>query len=152
MKLKFLGTCAAEGIPALFCDCDTCRHAREHGGKDVRTRSQALIDDRILLDFGPDTLLHCLREKLDISHLEHCLITHVHEDHLDVTNVMYRQKGFANLQEGSLPLTVWGSAELGEVLHAKESGGCNRDDSVLFRHIPPLTPAVLQAVSRVSMR
>lgn len=56
MKIKYLGTAAAEGIPAIFCHCEICKHAREHGGKNIRTRAQALIDDKIMLDLGPDTL------------------------------------------------------------------------------------------------
>ena len=45
MKFHFLGTAAAEGIPALFCECAVCKEAREKGGRFIRTRSQALIDD-----------------------------------------------------------------------------------------------------------
>ena len=55
MKFRFLGTCAAEGIPALWCRCDNCRRSRELGGRALRTRSQALIDDTLLIDFPSDT-------------------------------------------------------------------------------------------------
>ena len=33
MKIKFLGTGAAEGWPALFCECAACKKAEELGGK-----------------------------------------------------------------------------------------------------------------------
>ena len=36
MKLKYLGTAAAEGIPALFCRCEMCAYARKAGGKEIR--------------------------------------------------------------------------------------------------------------------
>ena len=52
MKIQYLGTAAAEGIPAIFCDCKTCQKARKLGGKEIRTRSQAIIDDRLLIDFS----------------------------------------------------------------------------------------------------
>ena len=55
MKIKFLGTAAAEGIPALFCDCRVCQNARRVGGKEIKTRSQAIVDDKILIDFPADT-------------------------------------------------------------------------------------------------
>ena len=55
MKLQYFGTAAAEGWPALFCGCDACRRAREAGGRNIRTRSQALIDDKLLIDFPADT-------------------------------------------------------------------------------------------------
>lgn len=29
MKLKYFGTAAAEGVPALFCKCDLCQEARK---------------------------------------------------------------------------------------------------------------------------
>lgn len=82
MKLKFFGTAAAEGFPALFCDCDSCHRARKAGGKNLRRRSQAVVDDKILIDFGPDTLSCALYDGLPLMHLHTCLITHSHEDHL----------------------------------------------------------------------
>ncbi|MBQ5791771.1 MAG: hypothetical protein IIW19_03595, partial [Clostridia bacterium] len=70
MKLTYLGTAAAEGVPALFCDCPTCRYSRKHGGRNVRTRSQALIDDALLIDMGPDALMHALNFGLDFTRIE----------------------------------------------------------------------------------
>ena len=54
MEIQYLGTAAAEGLPALFCDCETCRKARNIGGKEVRTRTQSVVDGKILIDFPPD--------------------------------------------------------------------------------------------------
>lgn len=51
MKIKYLGTAAAEGIPAIFCECANCKRSRMLGGKNIRTRSQAIIDDVLLIDF-----------------------------------------------------------------------------------------------------
>lgn len=48
MKLQYLGTAAAEGWPALFCECDHCKRAKEAGGRNIRTRSQAVIDDTLM--------------------------------------------------------------------------------------------------------
>ena len=61
MKFQFLGTCAAEGFPALWCDCDNCKKARAIGGRAMRSRSQAIIDDCLLID-DPSafTLLGCV--------------------------------------------------------------------------------------------
>ena len=39
MKIKYLGTGAAEGWPGVFCNCQHCREAREKGGKNICTRS-----------------------------------------------------------------------------------------------------------------
>ena len=52
MKITYYGTSAAEAWPALFYgECEACRLARKYGGRMPRTRSQALIDDTLLLDF-----------------------------------------------------------------------------------------------------
>ena len=60
MKLTYLGTAAAEGFPALFCNCPYCEEARRLGGKNIRTRSQSLINDDLLIDFPADTYHHLL--------------------------------------------------------------------------------------------
>lgn len=81
MRVMFLGTAAAEGVPAVFCNCPTCLNAKAKGGKDVRTRSQILIDDDTLFDFPMDTYMHMLRHKLDLSKVARVFITHSHMDH-----------------------------------------------------------------------
>ena len=50
MKLKYLGTAAAEGYPAMFCNCENCRKAFAKGGKNIRSRIQALVEDALLID------------------------------------------------------------------------------------------------------
>lgn len=81
MKVKFLGTIAAEGGPALFCNCKYCKEANKRGGKDIRTRSQILINEDVLVDFPADTYLHKLQYNLDLSKIRYLLITHSHSDH-----------------------------------------------------------------------
>ena len=54
MYITYQGTAAAEGVPAVFCDCEHCRYARAAGGKEIRMRSGALIDGKLKIDFGPD--------------------------------------------------------------------------------------------------
>ncbi len=103
MKIKFLGTAAAEGIPALFCDCDVCKNARKVGGKEVKTRSQAIVDDKILIDFPADTYMHALYGGLDLISIRHCIITHGHADHLYERDFWCRNKNIGN---GSVDGTV----------------------------------------------
>ena len=96
MKLRYLGTAAAEGIPALFCRCPICQNAHEKRGKEIKTRSQALVDDRLLIDFPPDTYMHMLNYGLDLPSIKHCIITHSHLDHLLVTDFWCRLPGIAH--------------------------------------------------------
>ena len=99
MKIKYLGTAAAEGIPAVFCECETCRQAALLGGKNIRTRSQAIIDDKLLIDFPADTYFHSLQYGIRMGNIHHCLITHSHSDHLYPNELHMRQTGiYAHLK------------------------------------------------------
>lgn len=137
MKIKYLGTGAAEGIPAVFCHCDICNHARKYKNRNIRTRSQALIDDKILIDFGPDTYLHSLKYDINLSNIYHCLITHSHNDHLYVEDILARRRSRANLLKGTLPLTIYGGKGVERILNPKEDGSITKDSSVFFSKMRP---------------
>lgn len=111
MKIKYLGTAAAEGVPAIFCRCEVCRKSKAAGGRNIRTRSQSIIDDRLLLDFCPDTFIHTLRDNIDLISIKSCLITHAHEDHLYPQDIQMRlPECFANFMgEEVTPLNFYGS-------------------------------------------
>jgi len=87
MKIQFLGTIAAEGGPALFCNCEYCKEAARRGGKNIRTRSQILVNDDLLVDFPADTYLHKLQHGLELSRVRYLLITHTHPDHFYPTDL-----------------------------------------------------------------
>ena len=108
MELQYLGTAAAEGFPALFCVCDTCRRAQEAGEKNIRSRSQAVIDNKLLIDFPADTYLHMLAHKLPLENISHCIITHAHSDHFYVSDLEMRSVGYARTVDG-LPFHVYGT-------------------------------------------
>ena len=102
MELQYLGTAAAEGWPALFCDCEICHKAREKGGKDLRTRTQSILDGTILIDFPPDTYTHALRYRLNLGKVQHLLITHSHMDHFFPVDLIHRHEHFGHNAEGML--------------------------------------------------
>lgn len=123
MKLQYFGTAAAEGWPALFCDCDACRRAKAAGGRNIRTRSQALIDDRLLIDFPADTYLHVLHYGLDLNRVDAVIVTHAHEDHFYPKELGNRRNGFAHLPEDApRTLTVYGSEKIGKALASVIAG------------------------------
>jgi len=92
LKFKYLGTSASEGWPAIFCECESCKKAMESGGRNIRTRSQAVIDGKLLIDFPADTYMHVLYQGLDLSKIENCIITHDHGDHLYPAEFENRQE------------------------------------------------------------
>ena len=103
MKIRFLGTAAAEGFPALFCNCKYCKEARRLKGKNIRTRSQSLINDDLLIDIPADTLSHFLTGDIRGDRIKYLLITHSHSDHFYPTNLSLRGSCYAHeLEEPSL--------------------------------------------------
>lgn len=106
MKLKYYGTAASEGFPGVFCECDTCKKARELGGKNLRKRSQATVDDTLLLDLCPDTYTNVMLSGLDLCRIENLLVTHSHFDHLDAETLRCVSTGKAKRNSDN-PFTVY---------------------------------------------
>jgi phosphoribosyl 1,2-cyclic phosphate phosphodiesterase len=128
MKLKYLGTGAAEGIPAVFCTCPVCLAAKEKKGKNVRTRSQALLDGKILFDFSPDSYAHYLNGGVDLPAIRYLLVTHSHMDHFFPAELALRRPVFI----ASTPietLHIYGNHKTGTYLKKIEDNeggpGCN---------------------------
>ena len=138
MKIQYWGTAAAEGVPGIFCNCETCRLARQYKGKKIRARSQVLINDDLLIDFGPDTYSNSLKYDFNLTYLEHLLITHPHEDHLYSEELWHRLKGFA-CEIGTPNLSIHGSEDtlmkLCEV--DKNVKGFQKQDRVLYDVMKP---------------
>lgn len=102
MKLKYLGTAAAEGIPAVFCSCPICENARLHRGREIRSRSQMLIDDELMIDFPPDTFYHAAHHNLKLGKIHTLLITHDHLDHWFPTELINRHSAYQTGAKGVL--------------------------------------------------
>ncbi len=109
MRVKILGSAAAECIPALFCECDTCTYAREHGGKDIRKRTAYLLDDDVLVDFGPDIFNQFLAYHIDERKINRLFFTHSHGDHLNTLDLVWRRKGYSLVTK---TLQVYGDMEV----------------------------------------
>lgn len=81
MKITFLGTGAAEGIPAIGCSCDHCQLAQRES-RVRRDRISLLFEIegfRLLVETPPDIRGHLLRN--GIRHLDALFVTHDHYDH-----------------------------------------------------------------------
>ena len=96
MTITYLGTAAAEGFPGVFCNCQYCREARRLGGKNIRTRSQTLINDDLLIDLPADTYSHFLRNGIQGDRIQYLLVTHSHEDHFYPQELNMRIAGYAH--------------------------------------------------------
>ena len=98
MRLRILGSAAAEGWPAMFCSCPACEKARANGGKDLRRRTAYMLDEDTLIDYGPDIYAQSLEFSLDLAKVKRLLITHSHTDHLTPRELTWRRKGFSSAE------------------------------------------------------
>jgi phosphoribosyl 1,2-cyclic phosphate phosphodiesterase len=89
MQLQLLGTGGADGVPSFFGSGELSDYAREHGGKDVRTRSGAVVDRILKIDFGPDTYAQAVAQGLNPSDWKWIVVTHTHYDHFDPGQLQY---------------------------------------------------------------
>ena len=77
----FLGTGAAEMYPNPFCGCETCQRARRN--RETRLRASLLLDETMMIDFGPDVCAASQHYGAPLDKVEDVLITHTHDDHFN---------------------------------------------------------------------
>lgn len=99
MKITFFGTAASEGFPALFCNCRYCAEARRLGGKNIRGRSQSLINGDLLIDLPPDTMSYFQRHGVRGDRIKTLLFTHGHGDHYFPNDLCLRGSWYAHDME-----------------------------------------------------
>ena len=116
MKFTYLGTAAAEGIPALFCECDICRYAARQGGRNLRMRSSAMIDDTLMIDFTPDMLAEKMKYSLDLARLSAIFFTHSHIDHLASKELCYYHGMYSNRVNPKSVLNLYGNEKVLETI------------------------------------
>ncbi|MGI8924918.1 MAG: MBL fold metallo-hydrolase [Fimbriimonadales bacterium] len=107
MNILITGSGGADGIPSFFSDSEVSRYARDHGGKDVRSRAAAIVDNAIKIDFGPDTYAQCSNLGLKASDWKHVLFTHSHFDHYAPGLFQYAFPPFT--EESSTTPIMWGN-------------------------------------------
>ena len=99
MRVRLLGTGSSDGWPNPWCTCASCRAAVAEGV--LRGQSSALVDDRLLLEIGPEAPRAALRQGVDLVGVEAVLVTHAHPDHHAAPAWMWR--GWV---PGASPLTL----------------------------------------------
>ena len=120
MKVHLLGTGGADGIPSFFGASELSALARERGGKDLRTRSSAVIDGILKIDFGPDTFVQAAQQKLVPRDWKWVIVTHSHFDHFDAGQLQYCLPPFVPV-EGPTPEILGNATALAELERAFSS-------------------------------
>ena len=101
-----------------------------------------MLDDRVRIDFGPDSNLHQQKYALAYERLEHLLVTHSHDDHWFPVDVAYRRPGFSKAPE--TPLHVWGNAKV-EQKFVTTNGADWEKFRIVFHRLQPWEPIDLGA-------
>ena len=124
MQLTFLGTGAASAVPLPFCDCRLCRAARRLRGNDLRARAALLVNDDLMIDFGPDAVPAAQRMGKDLTRVRTLLITHAHGDHFDPGHLVTRaaEYGCQNPPPLLLAASPASLTRLGQWLAREEPG------------------------------
>lgn len=138
MLIKILGTAAAEGIPAIYCGCDTCNRARALGGRDLRSRSSALFGGKHLIDLSPDIWHHATALGLDTVGLESLFITHPHFDHFSSRELHWLLPGFTRHHPS--PLNIYGNKTVAE--RSSEQLGDHVDKVAHVHELKPFEPVI----------
>ena len=79
MRITMLGSGSSDGWPNPWCSCRSCASAAEQ--RVVRGQTSVLIDDRLLVDIGPEAPRAALRQGRSLASVAAVLVTHGHLDH-----------------------------------------------------------------------
>ncbi len=82
IRLVFLGTGAAEGVPVLGCSCSNCQAARQRSPRSGRQRASLLVQTNrlsVLIDAPLEIRQQLSRQ--DMPKIDVILITHWHIEH-----------------------------------------------------------------------
>ncbi|MBT9779020.1 hypothetical protein GPL15_21310 [Clostridium sp. MCC353] len=114
MKIQYIGTGAAEGFPGMFCGCPACERARRIGGRNLKTRSCAMINDNLLIDLSPDLYARASQLGLRLWKVKDLVMTHSHCDHFDGFSLALRARDGAailpEIRKKENFLSVYGSS------------------------------------------
>lgn len=88
MRVRLLGTGASDGWPDPWCGCASCAAAVAQGV--LRGQTGLLVDDRLLVELGPELPRAALRQGTSLSGVHGVLVSHVHADHCAPAALMWR--------------------------------------------------------------
>lgn len=91
MRVRLLGTGAADGWPNPFCRCASCERQRADGV--LRAQTSALVRSTagtLLLDPGPEVMAAATRLGERLDDVRAVLVTHAHADHFGPQLLLFR--------------------------------------------------------------
>ncbi len=131
----FLGTGASQFFPCPYCKCPVCEDARAKGGKAIKTRTDFLIDEKSIIDFGPDVNYQFIQNGLRMDTLKNIFLTHSHDDHIDTTELGVIRNRKHKL-EAPVHVKFWGTEKaLNVVKDVAAASVGDKDGGFFYKHI-----------------
>ena len=87
MRITFLGTGAAQGVPPTFSRNRFFEYIRKTKGKELRSKAALRLGKYSQVDFGPDSNWQNIINDLDMYDVRNIFITHSHSDHLSCSEL-----------------------------------------------------------------
>lgn len=141
MELLLLGTAAAEGWPAPFCDCPNCQKARQRGGANLRSRSGAILDDNFKIDLNADTLLQMQRARRSLANLKTLVFTHQHSDHFMPQEMEWVCPPYSQTPPAQ-PIAIYANAPIISSLRENEIAAFRSDKFFALHQMEPLQKVI----------
>jgi adenosylcobinamide kinase/adenosylcobinamide-phosphate guanylyltransferase len=129
VEVRLLGTGSADGWPNPWCTCASCSWARETGV--TRTHTSVLVDDTLLIDFGPDVPRSASRSGVSLDRVRWLLLGHAHPDHTGPAALRWRSWA----SSPAAPLEVLGPPAA--IAACRDFLGPGNDPGLAFREVLP---------------
>lgn len=110
MQIRLLGTGGADGIPGFCSNSRVSCVARREGGKEIRSRASAIVDQGLKIDLPPDTYFQLTQNCLSATDWTALVFTHSHEDHFAVGELQYGLYPFT--EDEFLSYAIYGNAAI----------------------------------------
>jgi len=151
MKITYLGTAAAEAIPALYCQCAACESARKNLGKEYRCRSGCVIDDTFEIDCPPDVYCSTIRAGVYLPGIKNLVFTHSHPDHCCVSELKQRLKPTTckRFPDQDWALQVYGNEAVLERLAELND---KEDKGIKLNYLAPFTPTRMSELTVTALK
>jgi phosphoribosyl 1,2-cyclic phosphate phosphodiesterase len=117
MEILLLGTGGADGIPAFYGNDRVSQYARMHRGKDIRSRSSALVDGVLKIDLGPDTHSQMIASGHSPREWNSLFVTHSDDDHLCLSEIQYGLFPFVECEK--LEYTIYGNSVVCDLIRKR---------------------------------
>jgi len=111
-----------------------------------------MVNDRLLIDFPCDSLVHMQRYGLNFNGVKNVIITHGHQDHFYPEDLLFHAPPFS---DGKTSIDVYGDEKVGilfqNTIEEYDAKRWHVEDWVHFNYLKPYAPIVLDGITVTAM-